>query len=201
MEMAGVLDGIRVLDLSWGVSGPLAGMLLADHGADVIRIEPPAGDPLECSGSRVWLRGKRRATLDLRDPADRDHVLALVKTADVFLESWGPGVASELGLAYDTLAPKNPRLVHCSITGYGESGKHAGRPAYDALVAARTGQQWESRGVVGGTISRLSGTDGMLPGYEAPPQCMVGAPREGPLFSGVPWASLAAFYNATLAIS
>src|ERR671929_1126937 len=98
MEMAGVLDGIRVLDLSWGVSGPLAGMLLADHGADVIRIEPPDGDPLECSGSRVWLRGKRRATFDLRDPAQRDQLLALVKTADVLVESWGPGVGGELGL-------------------------------------------------------------------------------------------------------
>ena len=75
----GVLDGIRVLDLSWGVSGPLAGMLLADHGANVTKIEPPGTDPWRTlSGYRVWNRGKRSAVLDLKDPADRlrTHALA-----------------------------------------------------------------------------------------------------------------------------
>ena len=187
-----------MLDLSWGISGPLAGMLLADHGARVTRIEPPGGDPVRASspGPGCGSGASGGATLDLADAADRDRLLALVRTADVLLESWAPGVADELGLDYDALAAANPRLVHCSITGYGESGKHADRPAYDALVAARTGQQYESRGVVGGTIGRLSGSEPMLAGYEAPPQCMVGAPRPGPLFGGVPWASLATFYNA-----
>src|SRR3954464_11952897 len=84
----GILDGLDVLDLSWGIAGPMAGMLLADHGARVTRIEPPGGDPFEAlSGSRVWLRGKRRATMDLADAADRDRFLALVKTADVVIES------------------------------------------------------------------------------------------------------------------
>jgi crotonobetainyl-CoA:carnitine CoA-transferase CaiB-like acyl-CoA transferase len=91
-------------------------------------------------------------------------------------------------------------LVHCSITGYGETGKHRDRPAYDALVAARTGQQYENRGVVGTTMGRLSGAE-ILAGYEAPPGCMIGADRPGPLFSGVPWISLAAFYNASIAIN
>jgi crotonobetainyl-CoA:carnitine CoA-transferase CaiB-like acyl-CoA transferase len=199
--MAGVLDGIEVLDLTWGIAGPMTGMLLADQGARVTRIEPPGGDPFEgLSGNKVWHRGKRRATLDLRDADDKARFLKLAATADVVIESWAPGTAKKLGVDHETLLAANPRLVHCSITGYGETGAHADRPAFDALVAARTGQQWESRGTIGGTIGRLSNAE-ILPGYEAPPQCMVGADRPGPLFSGIPWISVATFYNATLAIS
>ncbi len=201
MTNGGILQDLDVLDLSWGIAGPMAGMLLADHGARVTRIEPPGGDPFAAlSGTRVWLRGKRRATLDLRDAADRDVFLARARRADVVIESFGPGVAERLGIHHATLLAANPRLVHCSITGYGESGAHADRPAYDALVAARTGQQFESRGVVGTTIGRLSGAE-VLPGYDAPEGCWVGAEREGPLFSGVPWVSLATFYNASIAIN
>jgi crotonobetainyl-CoA:carnitine CoA-transferase CaiB-like acyl-CoA transferase len=148
----------------------------------------------------VWLRGKRRATLDLRDVADRDVLLALACRADVVIESFAPGVAERLGIDHGTMLATNPRLVHCSITGYGESGAHADRPGFDALVAARTGQQYESRGVVGTTIGRLSGAE-VLPGYEAPADCWIGERRDGPLFSGVPWISLATFYNASIAIN
>ena len=116
------------------------------------------------------------------------------------IESFAPGVAERLGIDHHRLLEANPRLVHCSITGYGESGAHADRPAFDALVAARTGQQFESRGVVGTTIGRLSGAE-VLPGYDAPEGCTIGAPRSGPLFSGVPWISLATFYNASIAIN
>ncbi|HEX4431351.1 MAG TPA: CoA transferase [Frankiaceae bacterium] len=201
MTSAGILGGLKVLDLSWGISGPMTGMLLADHGAQVTRIEPPAGDPFaDLSGSRVWLRGKRRATLDFTDAADREVFKALARQADVVIESFGPGVAASLGIDHETLMAENPRLVHCSITGYGESGRHSDRPAYDALVAARTGQQYESRGVLGTTIGRLSGYE-VMPGYEAPPGCAVGADRDGPLFSGVPWISVATFYNASVAIN
>ena len=198
---AGILGGIEVLDLSWGVAGPMTGMLLADQGARVTRIEPPAGDPFaQLSGTRVWLRGKRRATLDLRDVADRDVFLALARGADVVIESFEPGVAAKLGIDHATLLAANPRLIHCSITGYGETGKDAHRPAYDALVAARTGQQFESRSVAGTTIGRLAHAE-ILPGVEAPEGCAIGAPRTGPLFSGVPWISLATFYNASVAIN
>ena len=82
--------------------------------------------------------------VDLRDEADRDVFLELARRADVVIESFAPGVAERLGIDHRTLLAANPRLVHCSITGYGESGAHADRPAYDALVAARTGQQFES---------------------------------------------------------
>ncbi len=199
---AGILGGLTVLDLSWGISGPMAGMLLADHGASVTRIEPPGGDPFEqLSGSRVWHRGKRRATLDLKDPADRVTFLAIAARADVVIESFGPGVAESLGVDHATLSALNERLVHCSITGYGDLEGHAGRPAYDALVAARTGHMFESRGIVGTTPGILSGHP-VLPGYEAPDGMFVGERgADGPLFSGVPWISIATFYNASVAIN
>ena len=180
MTDAGILHGLKVLDLSWGIAGPMTGMLLADHGAQVTRIEPPDGDAFaELSGSRVWLRGKRRATLDLKNPSDRDVFKALARQADVVIESFAPGVAAALGIDHDTLLADNPRLVHCSITGYGETGRHSERPAYDALVAARTGQQFENRGILGTTIGRLSGTE-VMPGYEAPPG-MTSVPDSRPI--------------------
>src|SRR5437868_7034585 len=149
-----MLDDIVVLDLSWGVAGPMAGMLLADRGARVTRILPPGGDPYESSGSRVWGRGKHERTLDLKADADRAEFLALADAADVVIESWSPGTAARLGVDHTTLLARNPRLVHCSITGYGDT-KDADRPGIDALVAARTGQLFESRGTVGTTIARI----------------------------------------------
>src|SRR5438445_13297746 len=163
-----MLDDITVLDLSWGVAGPMAGMVLADQGAHVTRIEPPGGDPFESfSGTLVWRRGKQRLTLDLKAEADHERFLALVDDADVVIESFGPGVAARLGVDHETLLARNPRLVHCSITGYGEVGRDADRPAYDALVAARTGQLFEGRGVEETTIGLLSGVP-VMPGLEAP---------------------------------
>jgi crotonobetainyl-CoA:carnitine CoA-transferase CaiB-like acyl-CoA transferase len=198
----GVLDGLQVLDLSWGITGPITGMLLADHGASVTKIEPPDGDPWRhLSGYRVWNRGKRSAALDLKDAQDKRRLLALAAAADVVVESYSPGTTARLGIDYDTLSALNPRLIYCSITGYGTEGPDADRPGLDALVAARTGQQWEVRGTVGGTIGRLSGTEGMMPGFEAPPGCWVGPDRDGPLFSGVPWVSLAAAYIATVGVN
>ena len=190
----GVLDGVEVLDLSWGISGPMAAMLLADHGARVTRIERPGGDPWRnSSGYRVWNRGKRSAVLDLKHAQSRERFLALASRADVLIESFAPGGTTELGIDFETLSALNPRLVYCSITGYGPDGPDANRPGIDALVSARTGQQWEGRGTTGRTIGRLAGTPGMMPGLEAPAGCWVGPDREGPLFTGVPWSSLAAF--------
>src|SRR5438270_12872778 len=112
-----MVDDIGVLDLSWGVSGPMAAMLLGDQGATVTRIVPPGGDPYESSGSRVWQRGKQQLTLDLK--TDCDRFLELVDGADVVIESWSPGVAERLGVDAASLLARNPRLVVCSITGYG----------------------------------------------------------------------------------
>src|SRR5439155_26918341 len=94
-----LLGDVSVLDLSWGVAGPMAGMVLADQGAHVTRIEPPGGDPFEAfSGTIVWRRGKERLTLDLKADADRERFLALVDGADVVIESFAPGGAARLGV-------------------------------------------------------------------------------------------------------
>src|SRR5438874_2522217 len=156
--MPGVLDGLSVLDLSWGVAGPIAGMLLADQGARVTKIEAPDGDPFRSQpGYRVWNRGKRSAVIDLKTPVGRDAVLALAGSADVLIESFSPGTLDRLGVGAGTLLDRNPRLIHCSITGYGREGRHSDRPAYDALVAARIGYLHEQRGWWGGSTDRLSG--------------------------------------------
>jgi crotonobetainyl-CoA:carnitine CoA-transferase CaiB-like acyl-CoA transferase len=198
----GVLDGLKVLDLSWGVSGPVAGMLLADHGASVTRIEAPDGGPLPgLSGYPVWNRGKRSAVLDLKDAQDCRRLIALASQADVLIETFQPGTADRLGIGYDTLARLNPGLIYCDITGYGSDDPDSGRPGIDGLVAARTGHQFEVRGRVGGTIGVLSGTGGMMPGLEAPEGCWVGPDRDGPLFTGVPWISMATAYIAVIGIN
>ena len=200
--MSGVLAGIEVLDLTRGIGGPVASMLLADHGARVTKIEPPSGDPTRrLSGARVWHRGKRSAFLDLSDPRDQERLRALAATADVLVENLPPNLADRIGVDAEWRRARNPRLVHCSITGYGRGTRDERRPAIDALVAARTGQQWESRGVVGGTIARLAGAAPAVPDVDVPHGVAAGPPRPGPLFAGVPWVSMAVAYHATLAIS
>jgi crotonobetainyl-CoA:carnitine CoA-transferase CaiB-like acyl-CoA transferase len=198
--MPGVLTGVKVLDLSWGIAGPMAGMLLSDHGADVTKIEPPGGDPYRAlSGARVWHRGKRSAVLDLT--AERALFLQLVADADVLVESFSPGVTDRLGIDFATLHAHNPALVYCSITAYGRGTRHADRPGYDALVAARTGMQWEQRGWRGGAIARMSNGAPNLPDLEPPDGCWDGTDRPGPLFPYSTWPSLAAAFLATVGIS
>src|SRR5271155_1651432 len=112
--MTGVLHGHKVLDLSWGIAGPMAGMLLADHGAVVTRIERPEGDPFgTLPGYKVWNRGKRSAVLDLKNPADHALFLRLAADADILIESFSPGVTARLGIDFDTLRALNPRLIYC----------------------------------------------------------------------------------------
>lgn len=200
--MSGVLNGLRVLDLSWGVAGPITTMLMADNGALVTKVDRPDGDPFEHqSGSRVWNRGKRRVTLDVATEEGADALKRLAAQSDVLLESFRPGTMRDLGLDWESLREACPQLIYCSISAYGQTGADSQRPGYDALVAARTGQQWEARGVLGGTISRLSDSEPILPGVEAPDGSAMGAPRKGPLFSGIPWPSHAAAMLASVAIS
>jgi crotonobetainyl-CoA:carnitine CoA-transferase CaiB-like acyl-CoA transferase len=200
--MAGVLDGIQVLDLSWGIAGPIATMLLGDHGAQVTRIERPEGDPFRSQlGYKAWNRGKRSAVLNLKDAADRETFLRLAARADVLVESFRPGVTTRLGIDYAALSRLNPRLIYCSITGYGRDNPHSDRPAYDALVAARTGLHWEVRGRPGGSTAYLAGKEPLFPDFEVPVEAQQGPPRSGPIFPASRFPSLGAAYAATTAIS
>src|SRR5437868_5608212 len=145
--MPGALHGGRVLDLSWGIAGPLGTLLLAEQGADVIKVEPPGGDPFrEYSGYAVWNRSRRSVTVDLKQPAGADAFRKLAADADVLVETFRPGVTDRLGIGYDALHEINPRLVYLSCPAYPEGHRFAPRPGYDALVQASSGQQWEQPG-------------------------------------------------------
>lgn len=146
--MPGPLAGVRVLDLSQVVSGPMAAGWLADQGADVIKIEPPHGDPIRGLGpakgdlSSAYIqinRGKRQMVLDLKDPAAKRIVDGLIERTDVLVENFRPGVMTKLGLGWEVVHAMNPRLIYCSITGYGRDGPYAPLRAYDPMVQATSG--------------------------------------------------------------
>src|SRR5512144_171777 len=114
-RMPGTLDGVRVLDLSWGIAGALGVLLLAEQGADVVKVEPPGGDPFrDYSGYAVWNRSRRSVTLDLKHPEGQAAFHKLAAGADVLVETFRPGVTDRLGIGYDALHAENPRLVYCS---------------------------------------------------------------------------------------
>ena len=162
-------------------------MLLADHGAQVTKIEPPGGDPFRRQpGYRVWQRGKRSAILRSEGRgADRELLLTLAAHADVLVESFAPGVTARLGIDYATLPGANPRLIYCSITGYGRDNRHADRPGYDALVAARSGLHWEQRGWPGGRDQPHVGGDDRYRGRRHPDGVAAGRAARRPALSGL----------------
>ncbi len=142
------LAGVRVVEFCQVAAGPFCGMLLADFGAEVIKVEPREGD-----GLRQWPpirngfsenfaslnRGKRSLVLDLKDPADRDVARALVLDADVLVENNRPGVMQRLGLGWDWFGPRKPSLVYCSISAYGQSGPRAAEGGFDLTIQAAAG--------------------------------------------------------------
>ena len=143
----------------------------------------------------MWNRGKRSAVLDLKAPDGRRAFLDLAAQADVVLDSYRPGVMERLGLGHEALAARNPRLVTCSITAYGEGNEHSDRPGLEALAAARTGSQWAQRGGI------MSTGDLGLPDVEIPEGAEQAARSDGPIFSASPWMSINGFYHGTLAIT
>jgi crotonobetainyl-CoA:carnitine CoA-transferase CaiB-like acyl-CoA transferase len=136
-----LLEGLRVLDLSSGPAGGLTTMILADFGADVLKIERPGGDRFRSlAAAPMWLRGKRSLVLDLREDEARARLHALAREADVVVASFRPGRAAPLGANSTTLRALNPALVYCEITGFGPEGPYSGYPAYEQVVAAKSGR-------------------------------------------------------------
>lgn len=175
--IADCLAGFRVLDLSQWLPGPYAAQMLGDLGADVLKIEPPAGDPGRAwpgePGLSLFYRsvnaGKRVLTLDLKQADDRAVLLRLVRRADVLLESYRPGVLARLGLSPEALRAANPRLVHTALSGWGQTGPSAQRAGHDINYMA-----------VGGGLA-LSGS------------------AAGPAFAFMPVADMASALQAVIA--
>lgn len=146
-----VLKGYRVLDCSIAMAGPFAAQRLGDLGADVIKVEPVAGEWQRfkaaggATGNRINVsflslnRNKRSLAVDLKSPSGKEVLLELVKTADVFIQNYRPGVAQRLGVDYETLSKINPRLIYVSISGYGETGPYTQRPGQDLLLQGMSG--------------------------------------------------------------
>lgn len=136
------LSGMIVLDLTVNTPGPFCSMILSDLGARVVKVEPPGGDPLRESGAAIFAglnRGKESISLDLKTAGDRDILLRLAGRADVVLEGSRPGVAQRLGADYETISARNPGIVYCSISGFGQDGPWRARPGHDVNYLALSG--------------------------------------------------------------
>lgn len=145
----GSLAGIRVIDASRVLGGPFCGQVLADHGADVIKVEPPMGDetrgwgpPFAGDAASYFIgvnRNKRDISIDMTQPAGQELLLRLLEDADVFVENFKIGTLEKWGIGAEFLREKFPRLIHCRISGFGADGPYGGQPGYDAAVQAMTG--------------------------------------------------------------
>jgi crotonobetainyl-CoA:carnitine CoA-transferase CaiB-like acyl-CoA transferase len=145
--MPGPLSGLKVYEIGWGAPGAITGMLLADYGATVIKVERPGPGAHRTSSTRpFWDRGKWSIELDLDEADAVATLIALLDDADVVIESLGVGQATRRGFGYDTVHTENPALVYCSVSAYGQDGPLRDRPGYDSLVAARLGIMAEQMG-------------------------------------------------------
>lgn len=142
------LAGIKVVDLTQFLPGPMLSLMMADHGAEVVKIEPPMGDPARQlapfeQGQSVWFRnlnrGKHSVVLDLKSEVGKALLWSHIADADVFLESFRPGVMQRLGFDYAAVSARNPRIIYCSISAFGQAGNLAQHPAHDIVVQALTG--------------------------------------------------------------
>jgi formyl-CoA transferase len=143
-----LLKGLRILDLTHTLAGPFATMILADLGAEVIKVESPSGDETRSwaphvNGESAYFmsinRGKKSIVIDLKNPTGREIVHKLIKWADVVLENYRPGVAERLGVDYETARELNPQVIYCSIKGFGGNSPYKMKPAYDIIIQAMSG--------------------------------------------------------------
>jgi crotonobetainyl-CoA:carnitine CoA-transferase CaiB-like acyl-CoA transferase len=179
----GALAGLKVVDLSRVLAGPLCTQMLADHGAEVVKVEPPQGDetrhlgpPFDANGEAAYFgavnRGKRAITLDLSQPDGRATLEALLTDADVLVENFLPGTLERWGLGYEAvLRDRHPRLIYCTISGFGADGPLGGLPGYDAVLQAMCG------------VMSINGT-----------------PESGPTRVGIPIVDYVTGYNALTGI-
>ena len=145
--MAGPCTGLTVLDFSLGMPGALCTLVMADYGAEVIKVEPPGGDPFRFQPAWIsWNRGKKGIVLDLGTEEGREKAIRLAGGADVLVESFRPGDMADWGLAYDDLSRLYPRLVYCSITGFGQNGPLRRVKGYEGVVAAKAGRMLNMQG-------------------------------------------------------
>ena len=145
--MAGPCTGLTVLDFSMGMPGALCTLVMADYGAEVVKVEPPGGDPFRFQPAWIsWNRGKKGIVLDLSTTEGREQVIHLAGEADVVVESFRPGDMADWGLDYDTLSQLYPRLVYCSITGFGQKGPLRRVKGYEGVVAAKAGRMLNLEG-------------------------------------------------------
>jgi len=185
------LTGLRVLNLSQFLPGPMAAQMMADHGAEVIRIEPPAGETVRNVGYRqnpqsVWFRnthrGKKSVVLNPRDAADKAAFLHLAATADVVIEAFRPGVADRLGLGYAAVSVINPGIVYASISAFGQNGPLRDTPAHDLAIEA-----------LAGVVSPSLGQDGQPANPHMPVADITGAMAAMAALTGI----LMALYRRT----
>ncbi|MCL5783139.1 MAG: CoA transferase [Candidatus Thermoplasmatota archaeon] len=149
MAMHSPLEGLRVIDLTQAMAGPMASMLLGDLGAEIIKVEPPSGDqtrswaPPYINGMSAYFlsanRNKRSIVLDLKSEGGKEVLGRLVRTADVLIENFRPGTLAKLGFDYETVRGINPEIIYCSLSGYGQSGPQKNWPGYDLTVLASSG--------------------------------------------------------------
>ena len=161
--MATILAGLKVLDLTEGMAGSLATMVLADNGAEVIKVERPGGDPYRREAAWImWNRGKKSVVLDLQTPVGAQAAQKLAQQVDVLIENYKPGKAAKLGLGYADLARLNPRLIYCSQTAIGSKGAHSHFKPYNGIAEAKAG----------GYLAR--GKPGVAPVYRVRPRGDIG---------------------------
>src|SRR5688572_28144086 len=144
--MKSVLSGIRIVEQGTFITGPCTGMMLADLGADVIKVESPSGDPYRSYQGgqfsphfQAYNRNKRSLVLDMNAEPDRDLFDQLILNADVYIQNFRPGTAERLGAGAERLQALNPKLIYCSISGFGSSGPYVDRPSYDSVAQALSG--------------------------------------------------------------